>query len=241
MQLAALLRTHPLLTPLLVAYAAATLLAGIFEFGPPLALVNLVLLAAYVSVIHLATRRRDPPVPAVQPPNGRSRDIGLAIAVAVLQLAGAAVAWFVIIPHGLPARWAIDLRAAGIPPLVAGRAANAALAVPLLLLPTVVAVAAFRLRAREVGLTATPRDLVLGVVLAAIGIGLGLAAVAAGNHPGLMWELAPLPAVAAAITLQSLVNGVPEEFAYRGVIFGRLMPWLGRPGNSLAISSGPFR
>jgi CAAX protease family protein len=55
-----------------------------------------------------------------------------------------------------------------------------------------------------------------------------------------MWESAPLPAVTAAIAIQSLINGIPEELAYRGVIFGRLMPWLGRPGNSLAISSIVF-
>lgn len=90
------------------------------------------------------------------------------------------------------------------------------------------------------GLKATPRDLLLGVALAVIGIGVGLGAVAAGSHPGLMWESAPLPVVTAAIAFQSLVNGVPEELAFRGVIFGRLMPWLGRPGNSLAISSIVF-
>jgi membrane protease YdiL (CAAX protease family) len=82
--------------------------------------------------------------------------------------------------------------------------------------------------------------LALGVVLAAIAVGLGVGAVAAGNRPGLLWQSASLPTVAATITLQSLVNGIPEELAFRGVIFGRLMPWLGRPGNSLAISTMVF-
>jgi membrane protease YdiL (CAAX protease family) len=237
---AAVLRDHPLLTPLLVVYAAINLLAVVFEFGPANFPFNLVLLAGYVSVIHFATRDRPTRVTAVHRPDARSRDIGLALTVTVLQFAGVAIFWFVIVPHRLVQTWAADLSAGGVPSLLASRAANAAIAIPLLLLPTLVAVAAFRFRPSEAGLTATPRDLLLGVVLAVIGIALGLGAVAAGGHPGLMWESAALPAVAAAVAFQSLINGIPEELAYRGVIFSRLMPWLGRPGNSLAISSMVF-
>jgi hypothetical protein len=79
------LRDHPLLTPLLVVYAAILVLGGVFQFGLLLALVNLILLAGYVSVIHFATGGRQLAIPAADPPHGRSRDIGLAIAVAVLQ------------------------------------------------------------------------------------------------------------------------------------------------------------
>jgi len=237
---AALLRDHPLLTPLLVVYAAILVLGGIFEFGPLLALVNLILLAAYVSVIHFATRGRQLDTPAAAPPNRRSRDVGLAITVAVLQLAAVSVVWFVILPRLYFPASSGYLRAAGLPALVAAKAANAAPTVPLLLLPTLVAIAVFRMNPRDVGLTATPPDLALGIVLAAVGVVLGLGAVAAGNRPGLLWESASLPVVAATITLQSLVNGIPEELAFRGVIFGRLMPWLGRPGNSLAISTMLF-
>jgi membrane protease YdiL (CAAX protease family) len=234
------LRDHPLLTPLLVVYGAINILAVVFEFGLSNAPINLVLLVVYLSVIHFATRDRPTPVTAVLRPDARSRDIGFAVTVAVLQFAGVAIFWIVVVPHGLVQTWAGDLRAAGVPSLVASRAANAAIAVPLLLLPTLVAVAAFRFRPSEVGLTATPRDLLLGVVLAVIGIALGLGAVATGGHPGLVWESAALPAVAAAVAFQSLINGIPEELAYRGVILSRLMPWLGRPGNSLAISSMVF-
>ncbi len=237
---AALLRDHPLLTPLLVVYAAMNILAVVFAFGPSNVPINLVLLVVYISVIRLATRDRPTAVTAVHHPDARSRDIGLAVTVAVVQFAGAAIFWFVIFPSGLGHAWAADLRAAGVPSLVAAKAANAAIAVPLLLLPTLVAVAAFRFRAGEVGLTATPRDLLLGVVLAVIGIALGLGAIATGGHPGLMWESATVPAVTGAIALQSLINGIPEELAYRGVIFSRLMPWLGRPGNSLTMSSMVF-
>jgi membrane protease YdiL (CAAX protease family) len=236
----ALLRDHPLLTPLLVVYAAILVLGGIFEFGPLLALVNLVLLAAYVSAIHIATRGRQLAIPAADLANRRSRDIGLAITVAVLQLAAVSVVWFVILPKLYFPVSSGHLRAVGLPDLVAAKAANAALTVPFLLLPTLVAIAVFRVSPRDVGLTASPRDLALGVVLAAISVGLGVGAVAAGNHPGLMWESAPLPTVTVAIALQSLINGVPEELAFRGVIFGRLMPWLGRPGNSLTISTMVF-
>jgi membrane protease YdiL (CAAX protease family) len=234
------LRDHPLLTPLLVVYAAINVLAVVFEFGLANAPINLILLLLYVSVIHFATRDRPTAVTAVHRPDARSRDIGCAVTVAVLQFAGVAIFWFVIFPSGLSRSWATGLIGAGVPSLVAAKAVNAAISVPLLLLPTLGAVVAFRFRAREVGLTATPRDLLLGVALAVIGIALGLGAVAAGGHPGLMWESSALPAVTAAIALQSVINGIPEELAYRGVIFSRLMPWLGRPGNSLAISSMIF-
>jgi membrane protease YdiL (CAAX protease family) len=237
---AALLRDHPLLTPLLVVYAAINVLAVVFEFGPANVPINLVLVVVYISVIHLATRDRPTAVTEAHRPDARSRDIGFAVTVAVLQFAGVAIFWFVIFPSGLSRSWAAGLIGAGLPSLVAGKAVNAAIAVPLLLLPTLVAVAAFRFRAGEVGLTATPRDLLLGVALAVIGLALGLSAVAAGGHPGLMWESAPVPVVTVAIAIQSVINGIPEELAYRGVIFGRLMPWLGRPGNSLAISSMVF-
>jgi membrane protease YdiL (CAAX protease family) len=236
----ALVREHPLLTPLLIVYATVSLIAAIFAFGPSHFPIDLVLLAAYVSAIHFATRGRPLPSPADQAPADRSRDVGLTISVAALQLAGITLAWFVIIPHGFPAAWAAGLRAAGIPSLIAGKAAAAMLTVPLVLVPTVVAVVAFRVRARDVGLTARPRDLLLGVALAAISVGVGAGAAGAGGHPGLLWQSAPLPILTATIAFQSLVNGLPEEFAFRGVIFGRLMPWLGRPGNSLAISTMAF-
>lgn len=236
----ALLREHPLLTPLFVVYAAINMLGVVFAFGPSSAPINLVLIVVYVSVINFATKDRPAPVTAVHRPAARSRDIGLAVTVAVLQFAGVAIFWFVIFRHGLVQGWVADLKAAGVPSLVASKAANAAIAIPLLLLPTLIALAGFRFRAGEVGLAATSRDLLLGVALAVIGIALGLGAIATGGHPGLMWESAPVPAVAAAILIQSLINGIPEELAYRGVIFSRLMPWLGRPGNSLAISSMVF-
>jgi membrane protease YdiL (CAAX protease family) len=230
-------RSHPLLTPLFIVFAAINVLGGVFEFRLSLIPINVAVLAAYIALIHFGTKDRPAAVAAVDAPRTCPRDIGLAVTVAILQLTAAVIFWFVIVPHGVQTSWAADLRRAGLPTLVAGRAALAALAVPLLLLPTLVALAAFRVRPREVGLTATPRDLLLGAALAVITIGLGLGAVAAGLNPGLMWQSSPLPAVTAAIAFQSLINGVPEELAYRGVIFSRLMPWLGRPGNSMVISS----
>src|ERR1700730_15315114 len=236
----AFVRGHPLLTPLLIVYAAINVLAVVFEFGASHVPINVLLLVAYIAVIHFATRDRPFAGPAARHPNSRSRDFGLAVTVAILQFAGVAIFWFVVISHGLAGVWVADLKGAGLPPLLASKAVNAAIAVPLLLLPTLVAIVAFRFRAGEVGLTATPRDLLLGLALAVIGIGLALGAVAAGKHRGVMWESAPLPTVTAAIALQSLINGVPEELAFRGVMFSRLMPWLGRPGNSLAISTIVF-
>lgn len=234
---AVLVRNHPLLTPLFMIYAAINLLAVVFTAPISHFPVNLVLLAGYIALIHFATKDWPAAVAPVDAPYTRRRDIGLAITVALVEFIGVVIFWFVIVPHGVQTSWAADLRHAGVPRLVAGKAAVAALAVSLLLIPTLVALAAFRVRPREVGLTATPRDLLLGVALAVIAIGLGLGAVAAGLNPGLMWQSVPLPTAAAAIAFQSLINGVPEELAYRGVIFSRLMPWLGRPGNSLTVSS----
>ncbi|TMD00226.1 MAG: CPBP family intramembrane metalloprotease [Chloroflexi bacterium] len=237
---AAVVRNHPLLTPLFIVYGAINVLAVAFEAPLSHFPINLLLLAAYVVVIYVATRDRQVAAPTVQRAGTRSRDFGLAVTVAIVQLAAVIAVWFVIRPHGLPAAWASALRSAGVPHLIAAEAATALLGVGLLLVPTLVAVAAFRFRLRDVGLTANPRDLVLGVVLAAIAVGVGVAYVATGQHAGLFWESASLTVAAAAIALQSLVNGVPEELAFRGVIFGRLMPWLGRPGNSLAISTMVF-
>jgi hypothetical protein len=234
---AAVVRNHPLLTPLFIVYGAINVLAVAFEAPLSHFPINLLLLAAYVVVIYVATRHRQVAAPTVQRAGTRSRDFGLAVTVAIVQLAAVIAVWFVIRPHGLPAAWASALRSAGVPHLIAAEAATALLGVGLLLVPTLVAVAAFRFRLRDVGLTANPRDLVLGVVLAAIAVGVGVAYVATGRHAGLFWESASLTVAAAAIALQSLVNGVPEELAFRGVIFGRLMLWLGRPGNSLAIST----
>src|SRR5216683_1444448 len=84
----ALLRDHPLLTPLLVVYAAINVLAVVFEFGLSNAPINFVLLVVYVSLIHFATRGRHPAVPAADRPNRRSRDIGLAIPGSERALAG---------------------------------------------------------------------------------------------------------------------------------------------------------
>ena len=72
-------------------------------------------------MIRIATRDRQVAVEAIQPPGARSRDVGLAGTVAVLQFAGVAIFWFVIIPHGLAGAWAADLRGAGVPPLIASK------------------------------------------------------------------------------------------------------------------------
>jgi hypothetical protein len=69
----ALVRDHPLLTPLLIVYAAINVLAGVLEYRLFLIPVNLVLLVAYVSLIHFATEGRPVIVAALRPANARSR------------------------------------------------------------------------------------------------------------------------------------------------------------------------
>lgn len=233
----ALVREHPLLTPLLLAYGAVALLAGMFENGIVFAPLNLVLVAGYLALIHFATGGSAATSAEIQGPVDRRRDIALAVSVTVLQFAGVTVAWFVFIRHGWRTDWSAHLTGAGVPQPIAGKVVNDMLTVPLLLVPTLVAVVIFRVGARDVGLAATPRHLLLGLLLAAISVGVGAGASAAGTHPVLLWQSSPLPIAAVTMALQAFSNGLPEELAYRGVIFGRLMPWLGRPGNSLVVST----
>src|SRR2546425_11277638 len=113
----ALVRDHPLLTPLLIVSAAINVLAGIFVYTPWLAPVNLLLLVAYVSGIHFATPGRQLAMPDARPPNARSRDFGFAVTVAVLQLPAVAAVWFLLLPHRPPQAGAAGLKAPGRPTL----------------------------------------------------------------------------------------------------------------------------
>src|SRR5260370_37344715 len=109
----AVLRNHPLFTPLLVIYGAMNLLAVAFAFGLSNLPINLVLLVVYVSVIRLATRDRPTAVTAVHRPDARSRDIGFAVTGAGLQCVGVAVVWVVSGACGLGSELGARLRAGG--------------------------------------------------------------------------------------------------------------------------------
>ena len=100
----------------------------------------------------------------------------------------------------------------------------------LLRLPAPVLVAAFSIPPRAAGWFAVPRP---GSPLAGIGVALAAGAVLAHQPLAPRWRTQPLGVALAAISLHSLVDGSPEEPAFRGVITARLLPRLGRPGSSL--------
>ena len=231
-------RDHPLLTPAMLVYLAFTLLVTIVVavVASPISLVNVVLFGAYVALITFMTRHEQP-VMASAVATTRRRDLALAGAVALVVVIGAIFFWTAPAMSGYHAIAALFARS--VPSQLAAKAANAALATVLLLLPTAVLLLIFRPRPTALGLR--PRHLGLGLLLAAFGVALAVSAVMAHAPIDIMlWQRFPAGLLLALIALQSLVNAIPEELAFRGVITSRLLPWLGRPGNTLVVSSVVF-
>ncbi len=218
----------------MLVYLGLSAIAGVIA-SPVFVAVNAALLAIYIGLITIATRRDEPVVPSIVATT-RRRDLGMALALVATLLAAATIFWT---PQSL---WVYHqlatLLAHSLPEAVAGKAANAVLAIILLLLPTVALVLIFRLRAAAIGLR--PRHVGLGLLLAAIDIGLAAAGAAAHAPVEVLWRTYPLGTAFAILGLQSLVNGIPEELAFRGVVTSRLLPWLGRPGNALVVSAVVF-
>jgi membrane protease YdiL (CAAX protease family) len=80
----------------------------------------------------------------------------------------------------------------------------------------------------------------LGLAVPLIGVGLALASLVYlvnGRSTVLFRGLELVPLALAIASAQVLVNGLPEEFVYRGAIFGRLLHWLRRPHAALVFSS----
>lgn len=218
----------------MIVYVAVEAAAGVLA-SPPIAIANLVLFGAYIALITFATRRDKPVNPAAVATTLR-RDLTVAVAIIVVSLAGASLFWTPVVLstfHSLASIFELAL-----PSPVAIKAANATLAILLLLLPAIVLLIIFRLGAGAVGLQ--PRHIGLGLVLAGLGIALAAGAVAAHAPVDVLWRAYPLGIATAVIALQSLVNGIPEELAFRGILTSRLLPWLGRPGNALVVSALAF-
>lgn len=218
----------------MLVYLGLSAIVGVIA-SPVFVAVDAVLLTIYIGLITIATRRDEPVLPSIVATT-RGRDLGMALALVATLLAAATIFWT---PQSLSVYQQLaTLFAHALPEAVAGKAANAMLAFILLLLPTVALVLMFRLRATAIGLL--PRYVGLGLLLAAIDIGLAAAGAAAHAPVEVLWRAFPLGTAFAILGLQSMVNGIPEELAFRGVVTSRLLPWLGRPGNALVVSAVVF-
>lgn len=238
-------RTAELLTltirrsKLLIAYLAlGVLAAGLISPGDAVATaVDDLLLGAYALVIWRVTRGETTLAAAVRqehPPRSR-RDL-LAIA-AVYALAVGFTFWFwfgggLALDRAVVAR----LRAVGLDATLAGRIGNATPTSIEFALLLVLVLAVIRFSLAAVGLR--PRHLTLGVGLSAFGLGLGVLWLLVA-HGGPLRHASPL-LLPGVFLFQSLVNGIPEEFAFRGVILSRLERLVANPQHALVLSSVLF-
>ena len=201
------------------------------------------MLAAYVLVIYLWTERtRTQPIAgSVDEVSGigRRRDIGVVAFAFALDFAF--VAWFW--SGGLPFRAYTGARhalaAAGWDPVVADKTANALLVTTETIMLAVVVLLLFKLRPWQLGLV--PRAIGLGLVLSAAGLSLAPLSQALTGQTSLLWSGKwGILMVIAVVLIQPFINGLPEEFVFRGIILSRLLALLRRPGPALVLSSVLF-
>ena len=218
----------------MIVYLALEAAAGVAA-SPLIAIVNVVLFVGYIALITFATRRDEPVNPA-SVATTRGRDLTFAVAITLAALVGASLFWtpeVLSTYHSLASTFARAL-----PGPIALKAANAVLAILLLLLPALVLMLIFRPPAHALGLP--PRHTGLGLLLAGLGIALAAGGAAMHAPVEVLWRTYPFGIAVGVIALQSLVNGIPEELAFRGILASRLLPWLGRPGNALVVSALAF-
>lgn len=229
---------------LLTAYAALGILSGFGNGGLAgfaIALANYALLGAYVLVIYLWTRRAQPAAGQIADEATISRSRGAMVVVSAFGLDFAFAAWFW--SGGLPFRAYISARhaltVAGWNSVLAGAAANALVVSGETLFLAVVVLLVFRLRFRQVGLI--PRWIALGLVLSAAGIAFAPLSRVLTGQTSLLWSgKLTILLFLGVLAIQPLINGVPEEFVFRGIILSRLLALLRRPGPTLVLSSVLF-
>jgi membrane protease YdiL (CAAX protease family) len=236
---------------LLLAYIVLGVLSGLFmgQIGLVQALVNYCLLGLYVLIIFLWTRsdrtvaeERASRLAEVAPRRSRAlkrRDLLLVALVFALNISQ--VVWFWA--GGAPMQVLTSARAflleLGLDRELAGTAANAASSTLFALLPVVAVVLLFRLRPGEVGLV--PRRMGLGLFLIVLGIAFAaLAKLGTGQSTRLFSAPEVVPLALAIFAVHIFVNGLPEEFIFRGVMLSRLAPWLRNPHHALVLTSVLF-
>jgi membrane protease YdiL (CAAX protease family) len=227
----ALLSRNKLLAGYLV---LGVLAAGLVSFPDAVsAIVNDMLLGVYALVIWGVTRG-EPTLasPDEERPRRPRRDLVAVAAVYLLDVAFTVWFWF---GGGIvmDMRIAVALNAAGLDAALAGRIGNAAPTSILLVLLLVLTLGVLRLRPAEICLR--PRHLLLGVGLAAFTLGLGVLSLVAG-HTGQLLGVS-LPVLPGVFLVQALVNAIPEEIAFRGVILSRLVRLLRNPQHAILLSS----
>mgnify|MGYP005852511953 CR=1 FL=1 len=234
---------------LLLAYCVLGLLWGLprgaMGFGAVL-FNYLVLLPLYVLIIYLWTRGRPTlaQVAADDAPTGRGaarrRDLALVVVLYAVNIAGVVWFWVAGPPQAVIEPVAAALRQAGWDRELANTTINALGSVLLSLIPALVVVfGLFRLSPGQVGLR--PRNLGLGVALIVLGVGLALLIkLVFGNSTKLVSAPEAVPLALAIFCAQLFINGLPEEFIFRGAILSRLLPWLRNPHHALVLVSGLF-
>jgi membrane protease YdiL (CAAX protease family) len=236
---------------LLLAYVVLGVLSGLFAgpMGLVRALVNYCLLGLYVLIIFLWTRNdrtvaqeRAAQLARLTTEETRSlrrRDLSLLAVVFALNIGQ--VIWFWA--GGPPMQLLVAARefflGLGLDGELAGTAANAASSTLFALLPVGVVVLLFRLRAGDVGLV--PRHMGLGLFLILLGIAFAaLIRLGTGQSTRLFSAPEAVPLALAIFAVHIFVNGLPEEFIFRGVMLSRVVSWLRNPHHALVLTSVIF-
>jgi membrane protease YdiL (CAAX protease family) len=223
---------------LLVVYLAIGLVVGLVT-NPLSAVVDYLFLAGYAALIVWWLRNDAHTLTSVddESPANR-RDVVVLVLVALL--AFAAVSWFWFGPRPRqPGAWVSDrLRSGSVDLLLAVKVGTAVNALILLLVPAIVVTSIARLRPRQIALV--PRKLGLALVLSLLAVALGLTTIVVGQpQTGWHGNKGPLWSIALFLA-QACINGLPEEFIFRGVILSRLLRLFSNPGTALVLSSVLF-
>ncbi len=235
---------------LLLAYVILGMASGLTAgaYGLSQAMANyLVLLPLYTLVIYfwtkgdttLATSARTEA--SADPKRGFARDLSLVGLLFAFNLGVTAWFWAGGLPSVVGTNSYRLLQEAGWDQELTLTAAGGLTQTLFQLLPALVVVLVlFRLPPAQVGLI--PRGLGLGLTLAVLGIGVGaLLKLLLGITPTPLFKAPELVPLALTLYLAHMfVNGLPEEFIFRGAILTRLVPWFRNPHHALLLVSVLF-
>jgi membrane protease YdiL (CAAX protease family) len=222
---------------LLAAYLIVGLAGGIV-FQPARAIVDYILLAGYAALIGWWLRD-DATLANIDEVEDRRprRDVAVVIVVALLALVAVTWFWFGPGPRQLLFSIRDSLAHAGIDSELAGKMGNAVVGIAFLMLPAALVTFLAGLRPRQVALP--PRRIGLGIVLSLIAVAFGFIAVLTGQAP-LTWNGHGILLALSLLVVQAGINGLPDEFIFRGIILTRLLALVRNPGTALVLSSVLF-
>ena len=235
---------------LLLGYVILGIVSGLAggSYGLSQAAANyLVLLPLYTLVIYLWTRGEPTLAEAIpiEARGGRKRSLTRDLSLVGLLFAVnlGVIVWFWA--GGLPSAVAGDayrlVQGAGWDQELTRTVASGLTQTLFQLLPAAVIVfLVFRLSPAQVALV--PRKLGLGLALAPTGIGVAaLLRVLLGITPTPLFKAPELVPLALGIYFAHMfVNGLPEEFIFRGGILPRLLPWFRNPHHAIVLAAVLF-